>query len=71
MLFESRWADESTAKPKKTFKLIELFAGAGGLAIAWNKKIPSLLLNEMINMFALHCVKIDRKWNVAEGDVSD
>ena len=29
----SKWSKEYTTKPKKQFTLIELFAGAGGLAI--------------------------------------
>ncbi|HNN87282.1 MAG: DNA (cytosine-5-)-methyltransferase [Pseudomonadales bacterium] len=71
MLFESRWADESTAKPKKTFKLIELFAGAGGLAIGMEQAgFKSLLLNEIDKHACASLRKNRPQWNVAEGDIA-
>lgn len=70
-LFESKWADEIEVKPKKPYKLIELFAGAGGLAIGMEKAgLKSVLLNE-IDRHACSTLRSNRpKWNVVEGDIT-
>lgn len=71
VLFQSTWAKEIKTKPLRPYKLLELFAGAGGLAIGMEKAgFESVLLNE-IDKHACNTLKLNRpKWNVVEGDVS-
>ena len=71
MLFQSNWDEELNIKPKKNYKLIELFAGAGGLAIGMEKAgLKSILLNE-IDKHACNTLRTNRpKWNVVEGDIT-
>jgi len=72
LLFNSNWHKELKTKPNRRFKLIELFAGAGGLAIGMEKAgFKSILLNE-IDKHACNTLKENRpEWNVKEGDVSE
>ncbi|MEE9271780.1 MAG: DNA (cytosine-5-)-methyltransferase [Robiginitomaculum sp.] len=58
-------------KPKKTPTCIELFAGAGGLALGFERAgINSVLLNE-IDKYACATLRKNRpNWNVVEGDVT-
>lgn len=58
-------------EPKISPKCIELFAGAGGLALGFEKAgIESVLLNE-IDRYACETLRKNRPdWNVKEGDVS-
>lgn len=71
LLFNSNWDQELKIKSKRKYKLIELFAGAGGLAIGMEKAgFKSVLLNE-IDKHACNTLRKNRpKWNVVEGDVS-
>jgi len=71
LLFNSSWEQELKIKPKQKYKAIELFAGAGGLAIGLeNAGINSVLLNE-VDKHACSTLRYNRpKWNVAEGDIS-
>lgn len=71
VLFNSKWDQEINIKPKRDFKLIELFAGAGGLALGMEKAgFDSLLLNEF-DKHACNTLRFNRpNWNVVEGDVS-
>lgn len=71
LLFSSNWDKELKTKPKRKFKLIELFAGAGGLAIGMEKAgFKSILLNE-IDKHACNTLRANRpEWNIIEGDVS-
>lgn len=57
-------------KPLKPYKVIELFAGAGGLALGLEKAgLSCLLLNE-IDKHACNTLRQNRpNWNIAEGDV--
>jgi len=66
----SDWDEELLSKPAKGFKLIELFAGGGGLAIGMEKAgFASILLNE-INRDACSTLRSNRpSWNVIEGDI--
>lgn len=72
LLFNSQWDQELTTIPKRPFQLIELFAGAGGLAIGMEKAgFESILLNE-IDQYACHTLRHNRpNWNVIEGDISN
>jgi len=46
-MMQSNWDREFKTKPKKKYNLIELFAGAGGLALGFKKAgLNSILLND-------------------------
>lgn len=69
-LFKSQWSDE----PKtcnNNYTILELFAGAGGMALGLEKAgLKSVLLNE-IDSHACKTLRKNRpEWNVVEGDVS-
>jgi DNA (cytosine-5)-methyltransferase 1 len=70
-LFTSAWDAEAQTKPIRPFKLLELFAGAGGLALGMEKAgFDSVLLNE-IDKHACNTLRQNRpEWNVVEGDIS-
>ena len=70
-LFNNNWEAEMLTKPKKEYKIIELFAGAGGLALGLEKAgLKSVLLNE-IDKHAANTLKLNRPdWNVINEDVS-
>ena len=57
-------------KSKRKFSVVELFAGAGGLALGLEKAgLKSVLLNE-IDKDSCKTLKLNRpNWNVIEGDV--
>lgn len=71
-LFNSNWDAELAIKPVKDFKLIELFAGAGGLALGLEKAgLKSVLLNEF-DKHACNTLRINRpNWQVIEGDIAN
>ena len=70
-LFTGKWGEELKIKPIRPYKLIELFAGTGGLAIGLEKAgFKSVLLNE-IDKHACNTLRKNRPdWNVVEGDIS-
>lgn len=72
LLFDSSWDEELLIKPIKEFKLIELFAGCGGLAIGMEKAgFTSVLLNE-IDKNACATLRRNRPvWNTIERDIAD
>ena len=59
-------------KPNKPYKVLELFAGAGGLAIGLEQAgIKCVALNE-IDKWACETLKTNRpNWNVIEGDIKN
>jgi DNA (cytosine-5)-methyltransferase 1 len=71
LLFNSSWDEEILIKPVKDFKLIELFAGCGGLAIGMEKAgFTSSLLNEL-DKDACATLRNNRpNWHVVEGDIA-
>lgn len=71
VLFNTKWAEEIQYKPKRNHKLIELFAGAGGLAIGLEKAgFQSVLLNE-IDKSACETLRCNRpEWNVLHEGIS-
>ncbi|NHZ72210.1 MAG: MerR family transcriptional regulator, partial [Aquificales bacterium] len=70
LLFNSNWDEELKIKPNRKYELVELFAGAGGLALGMEKAgFKSVLLNE-IDKHACRTLRVNRpKWHVIEGDV--
>ena len=57
-------------KPKRNYTVLELFAGAGGLAVGLEKAgLKCIALNE-IDKYACATLKYNRpNWNVLEGDI--
>lgn len=70
-IFELEVMDEYHYTPIKTYKVLELFAGAGGLALGLEKAgISCAMLNE-IDKWACQTLRQNRpEWNVVEGDVA-
>lgn len=62
----------STITPKESFNILELFAGAGGLAIGLEQAgLKCIALNE-IDHWAAETLRVNRpNWNVLEGDIKD
>lgn len=71
-MLNSKWNDEKNITPLMPFTSVELFAGAGGLAIGMEKAgFRHVLLNEM-DHFACETLRHNRPdWNVVEGDIHE
>lgn len=71
-LFSSNWDKELSAIADRDYTMIELFAGAGGLALGLEMAgLKSILLNE-IDKHAANTLKLNRPdWNVINDDVSN
>ena len=69
---DSSWDDEFKSEPIRPYRLLELFAGAGGLALGMEKAgFESVLLNE-IDKQACNTLRQNRPhWNVVEGNISN
>lgn len=69
-MIESQWAEEIRTEPMRVYTSIELFAGAGGLALGMEKAgFHHVLLNE-VDREACRTLRINRpEWNVVEQDV--
>lgn len=69
-MVESLWDEEMCTVPSREYTSIELFAGAGGLAIGMEKAgFKHVMLNE-IDHDACQTLMLNRpEWHVAEGDV--
>ena len=72
LLFNSNWQQESEVRPLRPYKLLELFAGAGGLAIGMEQAgFQSVFLNEL-DAAACRTLRKNRPdWNVVEGDIAE
>src|SRR5690606_34555998 len=71
-MFNSRWKDQENITPNRDYSLVELFAGAGGLALGLEKAgFKSVLLNEK-DKFACQTLRFNRpEWNVVEDDIAN
>lgn len=71
-MFNSKWDQEITVKPARDYSLVELFAGAGGLALGLEQAgFKSVLLNEK-DKYACATLRANRpNWNVVEDDIAD
>ena len=71
-MLESDWESEFRTIPLRKYKSIELFAGAGGLALGLEKAgFHTVLLNEL-DKYACSTLHLNRpSWNIVEGDISD
>lgn len=70
-LLNSDWENELQTKPLRPYRSVELFAGAGGLAIGLEQAgFHPLFLNEL-DKHACDTLRFNRpNWKVMEGDVS-
>lgn len=71
-VFNSKWEEEIKIKPLRNYNSIELFAGAGGMALGFEKAgIHHELLNE-IDKHSCSTLRNNRpKWNVVEDDIKN
>jgi len=70
-ILESNWKQEQNIKPMKNYRSIELFAGAGGLAIGLERAgFNAVALNEIDKNACATLRKNRPEWNVIEGDIS-
>lgn len=71
-MMNTHWNDELNIRPKRVFTSVELFAGAGGLALGMEKAgFKHVLLNE-VNHHACETLRKNRPgWNVVEEDIHD
>jgi DNA (cytosine-5)-methyltransferase 1 len=71
-MMKSNWDEELNVKPARDFSSVELFAGAGGLALGLEKAgFKAVALNEL-DEDACKTLQANRpKWNVIQGDVKN
>ncbi len=70
MMLETNWDDEFHVAPLRDYTSVELFAGAGGLALGMHLAgFRHVLLNEMDTMACQTLRKNHQEWNVLEGDI--
>ena len=69
-MLSSNWTIEQSVKPLKKYKSIELFAGAGGMALGLEYAgFDAVALNEL-DKDACKSLKINRpSWNILEGSI--
>ena len=71
LLFSSNWEEELKTTPKSTYNVVELFAGAGGLALGMEKAGLNTVLLSELDKHACDTLRLNRpNWKVVEGDVS-
>ena len=69
-MLETRWDEEACVTPLRDFTSVELFAGAGGLALGMHLAgFRHVLLNEMDAMACQTLRRNHPEWNVLEGDI--
>lgn len=70
MMLETNWDEEFYVAPLRDFTSVELFAGAGGLALGMHLAgFRHVLLNEMDAMACQTLRRNHPEWNVLEGDI--
>lgn len=70
MMLESKWDEEYSVHPLRDYTSVELFAGAGGLALGMHMAgFRHVLLNE-VNAIACRTLRSNHpEWNVLENDI--
>lgn len=67
---EEKYIDVNTVAPKRTYKSVELFAGAGGLALGLEQAGFDEIALVEIDKYAAETLRINRpNWNVIEDDI--
>lgn len=71
-MLNSKWDEECQTEPLRPYSTIELFAGAGGLALGMHKAgFKHVLLNEL-DKDACRTLKMNMpEWNVVQSDIHD
>ena len=70
LMLETNWNDEFHVAPLRDFTSVELFAGAGGLALGMHLAgFRHVLLNEVDPMACRTLRRNHPEWNVLEGDI--
>lgn len=70
MMLETNWDNEFKTTPRRHYTSVELFAGAGGLALGMHMAgFKHVLLNEMDTMACRTLRQNRAEWNVLQGDV--
>ncbi len=70
-MLTTKWDEEHATTPNREYKLVELFAGGGGLALGMEAAgLETIFLNEW-DKHACATLRHNRpNWNVVEGDIS-
>lgn len=69
-MIETKWEEELQTSPLREYTSIELFAGAGGLALGMEKAgFHHLMLNEIDHDACMTLARNRPHWHIAEGDV--
>lgn len=70
-MLTTKWDEEHATTPNREYKLVELFAGGGGLALGMEAAgLETIFLNEL-DKHACATLRHNRpNWNVVEGDIS-
>lgn len=69
-MLETNWDEEFHVAPLRDFTSVELFAGAGGLALGMHMAgFRHILLNEIDSMACKTLRRNHPEWNVLEGDI--
>ncbi|MDD3695803.1 MAG: DNA (cytosine-5-)-methyltransferase [Lentisphaeria bacterium] len=72
LMFNSNWQAEMQTKAKRPFRSLELFAGAGGLALGLEMAgFEHIALNELMTDACATLQKNRPHWNVLPGDVEN
>lgn len=70
LMLETNWDEEFHVAPLRDYTSVELFAGAGGLALGMHMAgFRHVLLNEMDAMACQTLRRNHPEWNVLEGDI--
>lgn len=70
MMLETHWDEEFHVAPLRDYTSVELFAGAGGLALGMHMAgFRHVLLNEIDSMACQTLKRNHPEWNVLEGDI--
>lgn len=71
-LLNSNWDFELSTRPLRSYNLVELFAGGGGLAIGMEQAgLNTIFLNEL-DKSACETLRHNRpEWNVIQGDIAN
>lgn len=70
MMLESNWEEEMQTRPVRPYTSVELFAGAGGLALGMHMAgVQHILLNELVES-ACNTLRANHpEWNVLQEDI--